>query len=222
MRTAVAGTAPRARPGLLTFDLPVQPDAGQGRAWAHAELAGPGYEHPSVLRRALEWLLERLTELPLPHGTGSALTGAAVLAGVIAGVVWAVRRAGAPLAGGRRRGGEVFARGVLGAADHRAAADRAAAAGDLRTAVLERFRAVVRELEERAVIAEQPGRTAGEAAAAAAAQLPSLAGRLAAAARTFDDVCYGGRRPTPAMDAAVRELEARLGAQRPAATGAGA
>ncbi|MGZ4625583.1 MAG: DUF4129 domain-containing protein [Kineosporiaceae bacterium] len=199
--------------------MPVQPDAAQGRAWARAELARPGYDHPGLVRRALAWLLERVADLPLPHGTGSALTGAALLVALAAVVAWAVRQAGSPLASGRRPTGDVFADAVLTAADHRAAADRAAAAGDLRTAVLERFRAAVRELEERAIVAEQPGRTAGEAAAAAAAQLPELAGALAAAARTFDDVRYGGRPATSAMDAALRELDARLRAQRPAATG---
>jgi Domain of unknown function (DUF4129) len=215
----LADSLPDRVAAALAVDVPLQPGGAQGRAWARAELAGPGYDHPSLVRRALEWLLERIAGLPLPSGSGTALTGAVVVLVVLGAVVWAVRRAGGPLARGRRAGGgDVFTAGDLSAADHRSAADQAAAAGDLRTAVLERFRAVVRELEERAVVSEQPGRTASEAAAAAGARLPTLAADLAAAARTFDDVRYGGRNATVSMDTALRDLDTRLRALRVATT----
>jgi hypothetical protein len=206
----------------LPVQVPVQPDAEQARAWARAELAGPGYEHPGLVRRALEWLLDRLQELPLPHGSGTAITGTVLVVLVLGLLAWALRRAGGPLARRRRPGPELFAEGARSAAWHRRAADDAAAAGDLRTAVLERFRAIVRELEERAVLAEQPGRTAGEAAAAAAARLPELAPSLTAAARAFDDVRYGDRVATPGTDAALRELDADLQARRLVPAGAAA
>jgi Domain of unknown function (DUF4129) len=198
----------------VAAQVPVQPDAQQGRARARAELAGPEYEHPSLVRRLLEWLLERLTDLPLPHGSGTAITGTLLVAALVALLAWALRRAGGPLA--RRRGAteEVFDDPARSAAWHRGAADAAAAAGDVRTAVLERFRAVVRELEERAVLADQPGRTADEAAGAAAALLPGLGARLTAAARIFDDVRYGDRPATAEMDATLRELDAALRAER--------
>jgi hypothetical protein len=194
--------------------VPVQPDAEQARSWARAELAGPEYEHPGLVRRALEWLVGRLQDLPLPHGSGTAITGTLLAAVALALLVWALRRAGGPLARSRAAGQDVFDAGARSAAWHRNEADAAAAAGDLRTAVLERFRAVVRELEERAVVTEQPGRTAGEAAAAAAARLPALGLRLTAAARAFDDVRYGDRPATPAMDAELRALDAALRAER--------
>ena len=192
-------------------DVPVLPDAEQGRRWAREELAGPGYERPGLVRRALEWLLDRLQELPLPHGSGSAIGAGVLLVVVALLLVWALRRAGGPLA--RRRGAAgdaVFETGPRSAAQHRADADRAAAAGDWRTAVLERFRAVARELEERAVVPEQPGRTAGETADAAGVRLPALAGDLRAAARLFGDVRYGDRDAGPDADAGLRELDARL------------
>jgi hypothetical protein len=200
----------------LRADVPVLPDAEQGRRWAREELAGPGYERPGLVRRALQWLLERLQELPLPHGSGSALVGGVLLVVVALLLAWALRRAGGPLA--RRRGttgDAVFEAGPRSAAQHRADADRAAAAGDWRTAVLERFRAVVRELEERGVVPEQPGRTAGETVDAAGVRLPTLAAELRAAARLFGDVRYGGRDPGPGGDAALRELDARVPAARP-------
>ncbi len=85
-------------PAHLPVEVPVLPDAEQGRRWAREELAGPGYERPGLVRRAIEWVFERFQELPLPEGSGSALT-TTVLLGVIALlVVWALRRAGGPLA----------------------------------------------------------------------------------------------------------------------------
>jgi hypothetical protein len=197
---------------LLT--VPVQPDAHQGRAWARAELAGPEYEHPSLVRRVLEWLLDRLADVPLPHGSGTAITGTLLVAALVALLAWALRRAGGPLARRRPATEEVFDDPARSAAWHRGAADAAAAAGDVRTAVLERFRAIVRELEERAILAEQPGRTADEAAAAGAFRLPGLGARLTAAARIFDDVRYGDRPATAAMDGTLRDLDAALRAER--------
>jgi hypothetical protein len=200
----------------LSSEVPVVPDAAQGRAWAREELAGPGYERPGLIRRGLEWLLQHLQQLPLPQGKGSALTAGVLLLVVAAVVAWALHRRGGPLA--RRRAGAgdvVFEAGPRSAQEHRADADRAAAAGDWRTAVLERFRAVVRELEERGVVPEQPGRTAGETVDAAGVRLPTLAAELRAAARLFGDVRYGGRDPGPGGDAALRELDARVPAARP-------
>lgn len=192
-------------------DVPVVPDAQQGRAWAREELAGPGYERPGLIRRGLQWLIEHLQQLPLPHGSGSALTAAVLVIVMAAVVAWAVRRGGGPLARGRTGDeGAVFEPGTRSAEQHRADADRAAGAGDWRTAVLERFRGIVRELEERGVVPEQPGRTAGETAEAAGVRIPTLAPDLRAAARLFGDVRYGGRDPGPAGDAALRDLDARV------------
>jgi len=205
----------------VNLQVPVQPDAEQARAWARAELAGPEYEHPGLVRRALGWLLDRLQDLPLPHGSGTAVTGTLLLAALLALLVWAVRRAGGPFARGREATESVFDDAVRSAPWHRSAADAAAAAGDLRTAVLERFRAVVRELEERAVLAEQPGRTADEAARDAAARLPGLGERLTGAARLFDDVRYGDAPATTAMDGTLRELDAALRTERLVPLGAG-
>ncbi|WP_449066361.1 DUF4129 domain-containing protein, partial [Planomonospora algeriensis] len=83
--------------------------------------------------------------------------------------------------GGRAPGGGRAARG-------RAAVGR----GDQGT-----LRAVARDLEERAVVEELPGRTADELAAEAGRALPGFAGELAEAARLFDDVTYGDLPGTP-------------------------
>ena len=71
----------------------------------------------------------------------------------------------------------------------------------------ERLRATVRGLEERDLLDTRAGRTADEAAAEAGRALPTLADELRAAARTFDEVRYGGRTADAATDARLRTLD---------------
>ncbi|WP_280402192.1 DUF4129 domain-containing protein [Nocardia carnea] len=80
------------------------------------------------------------------------------------------------------------------AGTHRAAAEHAAAHGDYDTALRERFRAVLRGLEQHGVLEVRRSRTARETFHEAAEALPSaLSGELPPAAGAFDEVVYGGR-----------------------------
>ncbi|MFI8944893.1 DUF4129 domain-containing protein [Streptomyces sp. NPDC053750] len=101
------------------------------------------------------------------------------------------------------------------AADHRAAAQAHAAQGHWNQAVQERMRAVVRALEERALLDIRPGRTADEAAAEAGRALPAHGDRLRAAARDFDDVTYGGRPGTEQSYRRLTELDHDLERSKP-------
>ncbi|WP_046263644.1 DUF4129 domain-containing protein [Streptomyces sp. WM6386] len=101
------------------------------------------------------------------------------------------------------------------AAEHRAAAEAHAAQGHWNQAVQERMRAIVRSLEERALLDIRPGRTADEAAAEAARALPSRADRLHTAARDFDDVTYGGRRASQQSYQRITELDRDLERTKP-------
>ncbi|MES5823702.1 DUF4129 domain-containing protein [Streptomyces sp. RG80] len=101
------------------------------------------------------------------------------------------------------------------AAEHRAAAEAHAAQGHWSQAVQERMRAIVRSLEERALLDIRPGRTADEAAAEAARTLPSRTDRLHAAARDFDDVTYGGRRASRQSYERIAELDRDLERTKP-------
>jgi hypothetical protein len=85
------------------------------------------------------------------------------------------------------------------AEEYRAEAEALAARGELKEAVRARFRAVIRELEERGVLDPRAGRTAGEIAREGGAAVPSVAHHLADAAATFDRVWYG-RRAADATD----------------------
>ncbi|MFD3615252.1 DUF4129 domain-containing protein [Streptomyces sp. NPDC058676] len=102
-----------------------------------------------------------------------------------------------------------------GAAEHRAAAEAHAAQGHWSQAVQEQMRAIVRSLEERALLDTRPGRTADEAAAEAGRALPSQADRLRAAARDFDDVTYGGRAATEQSYHRIAELDRDLERTKP-------
>lgn len=196
---------------------PLTPGPDEARRAAAQELAHREYQEarPGLLSRALTWLLEHLPSIPALHGPLPSITLVAVLAALLAVIVFAVLRAGRIRMARRTPDGDVFAGSELTAADHRAAADRHAAAGAWSEAVLERFRAVVRELEERAVLVPQPARTAGEAAGEAGRWLPALAPDLAAAARLFSEVRYGGRPADRAADESLRRLDEAVRRARP-------
>lgn len=117
-----------------------------------------------------------------------------------------------------RSAAALFDEGPRSAADHRMAAEAHAAAGRWNEAVQERMRAVVRSLEERTLLDPRPGRTADEAAAEAARSLPAHADGLRAAARTFDDVTYGGRTAGPDTYARLRTLDLTLDHTKPILT----
>lgn len=195
--------------GLPYGAVPVRPDRDEAAGWAVEELSKREYaaQRPGIVEQLVNWVLERLQVVSgLAGGSG---TLAAIVVGVaVVLVAVAVLVAGRTLRRARQaEPGAVFADPGSTAVDHRAAADAAAARSDWRTAVVERFRAVVRELEARAVLVPQPGRTADEAAREAARWLPDLAGALHDGARAFDDVRYGDRPGDAAADAALRALD---------------
>lgn len=199
---------------------PVAPDAEEARRWARDELAEEIYREaqPGLVERVISWLLDHLERIELPTTQGSRL-GFVVALLVLAALLVAALALAGPLRPNRRRAaasGEVFEGPDRSAAAHRAAADRHAAEGRWAEAVRERFRAVVRALEERDLLVPAPGRTADEVAGEAGRLLPAAAADLATAARIFDDVWYGGRPATPEHDARLRDADAAVAAARPA------
>nr|WP_030191709.1 DUF4129 domain-containing protein [Streptomyces violaceorubidus] len=176
---------------------PVTVPRDPAREDARRELSKRMYHEndPSWFQRALNALWDWVEELfgkastATPGGTlGLVVVLVAVMA--VLGALW--WRLGTP------RRAPVSAPALFddrprSAADHRAAAEAHAAQGHWSQAVQERMRAVVRALEERALLDVRPGRTADEAATEAGHSLPAHRDRLRAAARDFDDVAYGGR-----------------------------
>ncbi|MEV0539202.1 DUF4129 domain-containing protein [Nocardia salmonicida] len=83
------------------------------------------------------------------------------------------------------------------AAEHRAAAENAASRRDYDRALRERFRAVLRGLEQDGSLPVRRSRTAQETADDATTALPlEQSTELHPAARSFDEVVYGGRAAT--------------------------
>ncbi|MBE1471720.1 DUF4129 domain-containing protein [Kibdelosporangium phytohabitans] len=183
----------------MNNDVPVDIGRDAARDAAVRELSDPAYRdaEPSTFAKVLRWVLNLLDELLsgisgiMPGG----IVGLMILVALIIVVVVAVRLRVGKLARSAASA-SVFAGRELTAADHRRAALAAEAQGDLAEAVRERFRAIVRGLEERGVLDERSGRTVDEVARAAGARLPQHADELRAAARLFDDVWYGGHDAT--------------------------
>ena len=183
---------------MAVADVPVDLDRDEAREAAARELSNPAYvsDDPNPIERLVNWVLEKLGDLLAGAGGMSGITAITIIVVVAVLVVIIIRlRIGRTARAARLRANEVFD-SELTAAEHRAAAERAAAAGDLAEAVRERFRAVVRELEQRGVLVPRAGRTVDEVAIEAGQALPVLADDLRGAAVQFDDVWYGGRPAT--------------------------
>ncbi|MEQ8143473.1 DUF4129 domain-containing protein [Streptomyces sp. OP7] len=207
-------------------DPPVTLPRDPAREAARRELSKQMYHEndPSWLQRALDAFWDWVGKLfgaastATPGGAlGLVVVIVAVLA-VLAALWW---RLGTP----RRRSAPepvLFDDRPRSAAEHRAAAEAHAAQGHWNQAVQERMRAVVRALEERALLDPRPGRTADEAAAEAGRALPAHTDRLHAAARAFDDVTYGGRSAAQDTYRRIAALDGDLERTRPALAASGA
>lgn len=206
----------------LPAEVPVELGREAAQRLAEQELARPVYRaaEPTLLERIGRWVLDRLGDLlgRAADASPGGLVGvvALVVLAVLAAVV--VRRGLGPLARSTAVTEAVFTGGPRSADEHRAAADAAAAVGDWAVAVVERFRAIARAVEERGLLDERPGRTADEVAAEAGRLLLRLAPPLADAAILFDGVRYGGRTAGVDDDRRLRQLDAAVQASRPART----
>ena len=196
--------------------IPVEVDPDTAREAAARELADPAYRaaEPSLASRVLDWLGRRIADLL--SGLGGPVPGGLVVVVVLALAVFAVVRVRVGRLTGHRRGDRPVFDRVHTTADHRRAAELAYERGDLTDAVRERFRAIVRELEAKGVLDQRHGRTVDEIAARAGERLPDHRHDLRRAATLFDDVVYGGRRPTDAAYRDLADLDDRLRHARPA------
>ncbi|MGW3958727.1 DUF4129 domain-containing protein [Amycolatopsis sp. NPDC005003] len=212
---------------MVTFrlsDVPVDIDRDAARRAAEQELSDPKYRdaRPGFLQQIGQWLGEQLEKLlnSLSSGFPGGIFGVVLLVALLIVLVVVIRLRTGKVARSARAGRVVFGGQRKSAADYRRAAAEAAAAGRFDDAVRDRFRAVVRGLEERALLDTRSGRTADEAAAEAGVLLPNVADELRRGARLFDDVHYGGREGTEAAYQALSELDERCRRERPVAMAA--
>ena len=191
------------------MSLPVELDRDEARELAERELAHPRYDSdPPLLQQAFEWIIQKINELlAAAEGTLSSAWGLALLALIVVVVAIILLRYGPPARRRRSHAEAVFGSTRRSAREYRAAADAAAEDGRWSEAVVERFRAVIADLEERGFMDVRPGMTADEAAREAGLVLPDLASELPPAAALFDTVYYGGHQATREDDRRLRALE---------------
>lgn len=208
-------------PALLAA-APLAPDRDQAREWAERVLSDPAYAaaEPTFLDRiaqAVAGFVESLfaTRLSGAWGPTFAIVIAIVVAVlIVAGIlIW-----GRPRATARARRAPV----LFGETEARSSAqlrlDAAAAAdrGDWDEAIVLRFRALVRALEERTLVDVSAGTTVHGFARTAAGAFPGEAARMDAAATAFDDVRYLRRPGTEDVYRSVSRLDDDLAGTRPA------
>jgi hypothetical protein len=92
-------------------------------------------------------------------------------------------------------------------------ADRLAADGRYAEAIRQRLRDVIRDLVTAGALTPQPGWTAAELTAIAAAQRPGVALPLTAATALFSDIWYGARPAGPEQDDRMRTLTGQVRAE---------
>lgn len=196
---------------VLPTDVPIDVDADPARELARRELARSVYTDagPSLIQRVTAWVGERIEDLLRAAdavGAGG-VGGLLVLVAVVVLVVLVVRRGLGRTRRADARSAAVLDAVVRSADEHRRAAEQAVRDARFDEAVREGMRALVRGLEERAVLEPGPGRTAGEAAREIAAAMPAVRDAVAGAARVFDETVYGGRPADAAAARRVREAD---------------
>lgn len=205
--------------GVARLAIPVDPDAPEAQQWLRDELAKAPYQaaQPTWFDRLSQAILDWFLSLSFTgDGSGGWLPVVGTLIG-IAVVVAAVLIFGLPRRTRRRR----LALGLFDADDRRtaaqlrAAAADAAAAGDWTRACEESFRAIAQGLADRTIVRPTPGTTAHRVAELAAAAFPAEGARLRESAGVFESVRYLGGTGTDAGYRALVALDTDLQAARP-------
>ncbi|MDN7120420.1 DUF4129 domain-containing protein [Nocardioides sp. ChNu-153] len=199
----------------ILADPPLDPAPGEARDALRRELLRPEYNDSDLVQRIVDrlrrWLddgVSTTAESP-PLQTFATLLVAVLL---VLALAWLLTR----LRGSARvrRAGAVLGERGVGAAELRARAEAALAAGRHEDAVLDAFRALAVRAVERGRIADVPGATAGEVARALVDASPDRAAGVPAAARLFDDVLYGDRPATADQARSVLALDDTLAGAR--------
>jgi len=197
----------------------LDPTPVEARDWLSRELHRNTYQDP-WLSSVLRWILDHLRKL---------LDGAGHLAGlspvvtvlvalvVIALLVWVLPKVRRESVVGRADGA-VLEDLTITARTYRDRAVQAFKDGRYDEAVLNGFRAIAKDMSDRTLLDDAPGRTAHEVSLSLAQPFPDHAARLAGAADVFDSVRYGHRLATAEQAEQVQGLDAELVRTRPVLT----
>jgi hypothetical protein len=197
----------------------LDPTPAQARDWLQRELARSDYQG-SWLDSVIRWIRDQLGKLfdGTAHLTGlSPVVTVLVALVVIALLAWAlpkVRRESVVA----RTDGAVLEDLTTTARTYRDRAAQAFTDGRYDDAVLDGFRAIAKDMSDRTLLDDAPGRTAHEVSLALGQPFPDQAERIARAADDFDAVRYGHRRATADQAGLVQQLDAELTKTRPKLT----
>jgi hypothetical protein len=193
------------------------PPIGRGAAQrlARTELSKAIY-HPHeslsqrILNAVIQWLNKLFNTANAAPGGWWGLVALAAIAVIVIAIIMA--RIGPVARRHRRTDDQILGARTVTAKEYRLRAERLASAEDYSAAILDCVRAIARQLEEQGVLAPRIGRTADEIANEAGQALPGDADALRAAARLFDDVCYGQRPGTQRGYQQLHALDAKIAA----------
>ena len=206
---------------LVPLDIPIRIGGEEARRRAAEELAKAKYgglpDWAEELLNRLGRVLDRIVEAVLQLVFGSPAGGTGISPGFVIAVVLLLAAIGlvvwkVGLPRWHRRSGDatVDLDASVPAADYRHLADQHAEQGDWQSAVRDRFRALVRELEVRTILEVRPARTAWEAAYAAGRLLPGRRDDLRTAADDFSAVMYGERRADETLYKRMADIDDRV------------
>ncbi len=206
---------------MLPLEIPIQLSREEAQRLAAEELGKLryGFDLPPALLalqerigRLLTAILDSLFGLDQQQGSGGTTAWFAIIfvAVLVIGVSLVVWRVGLPRLNRRRIDGQVDADSTVSAEQYRTLAEAAAARGEWRTAVRERFRSLVRALEARTILDPRPSRTALEVATLAGRLMPGHQDELSSAAGVFSDIEYGDAVATAEHYARLTALETSI------------
>lgn len=203
---------------------PADPEGTRERAdeiLARDEYQGPQEAGDTIIDRIRRWISDRIPDVDGPEvgsGPGNGLSFAVV--GVV--VVAAVGAAVWTLVGARRTRRseedvdvEVDVTPLRSGDEWADEAERCLRAGDHRGAVRARYRSLTATLARRGLVADTPGRTAGEQRDDVVQRAPELAPAFDAVADLFERVWFGGDPAGPDESASAQDLADRALAAAP-------
>lgn len=198
--------------------LGLNPTPPEARDWLGRELHGSAYQSP-LLDSVGRWILGHLRSLldAAGHLVGLSPVITVLLAlTVIALLVWVLPRVRRePVAAASK--GAVLDDVSITPSHYRDLAAQALRDGRFDDAVLHGFRAIAKDMSDRRVLNDAPGRTAHEVSLALASPFPDQTDRLARAADLFDSVRYGHRRASATQAGQIHQLDVELVTTRPLA-----
>ncbi len=205
----------------LIFQVPVDPDGPEAHDWIIQELSKPEYQaaKPTWWDLLAQSILDWFTSLKfdfsgVPGGFFTALILIIVLALIVAAfLIFGVPR----LRARSKMTGALLGENEIRSSDElRAAAKKAAQAGDWTLAIEEMYRAIAKSMLERVLVNSTPGTTANGFAAAASGVFPQFAQELKAGATAFDRVRYLGGAGSEEEFRSLARLDENLESSKPA------